>query len=296
MLLGEYWNGNYQVRLYDDGTKIRTAPDDDFIPAFAESCDITITEKCDGACSYCYAGCTPEGEYCDFTKYEELLSSIHPYTELAVNGNDLTHPNLVPFLKKMKDREVVVNMTVNQRHFGSHIDLIRNLCDEKLIRGLGVSLYLASQEFVDSLRGFPNAVVHVINGVFSPEDVEVLEGNDLKILILGYKQIGRGEDWFCKNGKTITGKQIWLNDNLPEIMQRFKIISFDNLALEQLDVRRLLTDQEWEEFYMGDDGVFTFFINLVQGYFAKDSLSPVHYEIGENDIDEMFRIIRQSEK
>ena len=69
------------------------------------------------------------------------------------------------------------------------------------------------------------------------------------------------------------------------------MVSFDNLGLEQLDVRRLLTDEEWEQFYSGDDGTFTFFINMVDGYFAKNSLSEIHYPIGDYSMDEMFKII-----
>lgn len=53
-LLAKYKNGNYYVKLYDDGTKIKYNNLDNFIPEFAESMDITITTKCDGHCSYCF--------------------------------------------------------------------------------------------------------------------------------------------------------------------------------------------------------------------------------------------------
>ena len=292
MLFGEYSNGTYNVKIYDDGTKIRTAPDDVFIPAFPESCDMTITERCNGGCSYCYVGCTPEGCHCSFEQYVELLDSVHPYTEVAINGNDLTHPELEPFLEKMKQRKVIVNMTVNQRHFEENLNKIETFCASGLIKGLGISLYRADERFVDQVRGFPNAVIHVINGVLSDDDISVLGDKELKLLILGYKNIGRGNEWFLNNKKRIVGRQLWLNDYLSELVKRFKVVSFDNLALEQLDVKRLLTEQEWQEFYMGDDGNFTFFINLVGGYFARDSLSPIHYEIGKKRIDDMFKIIR----
>lgn len=53
-LLAKYENGNYNVRLFDDGTKIRMNNLDNLTPAFAESMDITITEHCDGGCKYCF--------------------------------------------------------------------------------------------------------------------------------------------------------------------------------------------------------------------------------------------------
>ena len=53
-LLTKYQNGNYTVRLFNDGTKIRMNNLDNFTPAFAESMDVTITEKCNGGCKYCF--------------------------------------------------------------------------------------------------------------------------------------------------------------------------------------------------------------------------------------------------
>ena len=111
-IIGRYRNGNYTVSLYNDGTKVRETNDDDFIPAFAECCDMKITDKCDGGCPFCYEGCTSNGKHGDLNA--EFLNHLHPYTELAINGNDLTHPDLVPFLKRMKKQKVIVSMTVNQ--------------------------------------------------------------------------------------------------------------------------------------------------------------------------------------
>lgn len=53
-LLAKYKNGNYIVRLFDDGTKIRANKLDNLTPDFAESMDVTITEKCNGGCQYCF--------------------------------------------------------------------------------------------------------------------------------------------------------------------------------------------------------------------------------------------------
>ena len=75
----------------------------------------------------------------------------------------------------------------------------------------------------------------------------------------------------------------------------FKVISFDNLALKQLEVKRFLnlTDDEWNEFYMGSDMEFTFFINLVTQKFSGNSMSPPNeqYDLLDN-VDDMFERIR----
>ena len=46
-------------------------------------------------------------------------------------------------------------------------------------------------------------------------------------------------------------------------------------------------------FYGGDDGTVTFFIDLVKGVFARNSLSQITYPIVDKTIDEMFEIIKK---
>jgi hypothetical protein len=45
----------------------------------------------------------------------------------------MSHPDLIPFLIKLREEKVIANLTVNQIHFERHQDLIRKLVDEKLI-------------------------------------------------------------------------------------------------------------------------------------------------------------------
>ena len=295
-LLGRYQNGNYFVKIYDDGTKIRIQPDDtaDFIPTFAENCDVKITDKCDGGCPFCYEGCTPEGKHGELLNLP-LWDSLHPFTELAINGNDLSHPQLEQFLEKMKEKQVIVNMTVNQKHFQRYYGKLCRLNDSGLIHGIGISLTDPDPYFTDMVnKAFPNAVIHTIAGITTPEQYESMYDKNLKILVLGYKTRGRGEHYFSKNVSSVLFNQLWVAENLKELVHHFKVVSFDNLALRQLRVKEsgVLTDDEWNEFYMGDDGNYTFYIDLVKGEFAKNSISDQRYPIGNLTIDEMFNRVR----
>lgn len=288
-----YKNGNYFVRFnIKNGSKERITKESEFIPSFAENCDCKITDKCNGGCQWCYEGCTPNGKHGDILNYK-FLDTLHPYTELAINGNDLTHPDLIPFLERLKEKRVIANITVNQRHFEQKQDMIYNLIENKLIYGLGVSLIDPTDEFISLIKQYPNAVIHTINGILSKSDVKKLSDNNLKMLILGYKQLRRGSDYYDKVQDDIIIKQEWLKENLEEMLKHFNIVSFDNLAIEQLDVKRLLTDEEWEEFYMGSDSEFTYYIDMVEGTFAKNSLAPLdkRYPIMDS-VDEMFEKIR----
>lgn len=295
-IIGMYKNGNYRVTLLSDGTKIRETNADEFIPAFAENCDVKITDKCDGGCPFCYEGCTSNGKHGDILN-PKFLDTLHPYTELAINGNDLSHPDLVPFMHKMKEKKIILNMTVNQIHFERHFDTIKKWIDDGLIYGLGVSLKEPSDEFIDMISKFPNAVIHVINGVVSVGDLARLAGNNLKVLILGYKNIRRGESYYEQNDEIVTALQEDLNEHLfPEIIHNgwFNVVSFDNLAIKQLHVQEHIPEDQWNEFYMGDDGGYTFYIDMVDGTFGKNSLATERYPIMDS-IDEMFQKI-QNEK
>lgn len=292
-LLGRYKNGNFKTIILSDGTKIRETEDDEFVPAFAENMDIKICNFCDMGCPFCHEGSTTDGKFGDILN-EKFINTLHPCQEVALGGGDATsHPDLIPFLQKLKDRKVIVNMTVNQIHFEKKQELIKKLVDEKLIYGLGVSLVNPTEKFIELIKKYPNAVIHVINGVLKPSDVEALENNNLKMLILGYKHLRRGDDFYSEDHENIVVKQNWLYENLADIIEKFKVVSFDNLAIDQLNVRRLMSDDEWNEFYMGDDSEFTYFIDMVERKFAKSSTASMNQRFTLLDsTDDMFEKIR----
>ena len=115
-----YRNGNYTVLIDDrNGTKVRYTKDGKFVPKFAESIDVTLTYQCDGGCPFCYADCTPDGKHANLMSDSimELVDSLAPFTELALNGNDLSIPHLEDFLRILKKKHIFANLTVNQKHF-----------------------------------------------------------------------------------------------------------------------------------------------------------------------------------
>ena len=120
-----------------------------------------------------------------------------------------------------------------------------------------------------------------------------MAGRSLKVLILGYKELRRGNEYIATHDEIVANNKKWLYDNLGSLFKKFMLISFDNLAIEQLDVKRFLTDEEWEEFYQGDDGTSTFYIDAINQKFAQSSTAPFEkrYDIGELGMDEMFKII-----
>lgn len=291
----QYKNGNFTVSIFEDGTKVRYTDDDEFVPSFSECCDVKITDKCGQGCKFCYEGCTINGSHADLAKYDRLIESLHPYTEFALNGNDLDIPGFEDFLSKLKNQKVFANITVNQNQFMKKYEYIRYLQTAGLISGIGVSLINSEDPvFIEMIKTMKNTVIHVINGIFSEKDFDNLKDKGLKVLFLGYKKLRRGDDFYAKEYKSIEEKIEWLREHIMTFPEHFTVISFDNLSIKQLDIKNNLSDKEWDEFYMGDDGGFTFYIDLVAGTFSKNSLSMDRYEIGDKNIDEMFNQIKSS--
>jgi hypothetical protein len=292
-LLGRYNNGNYRTTLLSDGTRIRETKEDDFVPAFAENIDIKICNRCDMNCSFCHEGSTVNGGFGDIMN-EKFVETLHPYQEVALGGgNVLEHPDLIPFLEKIRDKKVIANITLHQRHFEKNMEFVDMLVRKQLIYGLGISVVSPTDAFIEKVKRYPNAVIHVIHGVLAPSDAKAMYGKGLKLLILGYKHLRRGEDWYHACREHICMQQEWLKEHLEELFEHFEVVSFDNLAIKQLEVRKLLTREEWDVFYAGNDSAFTFYIDMVERKFAKNSTAPLEqrYDLMDS-VDEMFEKVR----
>ena len=287
-LLSSYINGNYKVSIFNDGTKIRENELDNLIPDFPESMDVKITNQCNIMCEYCHEDSKPDGQHGDIMS-AKFIDSLAPYTEMAIGGgNPLAHPDLIEFLEKLKSNNVIANITVNQKHFLENQPMLQNLVKQKMIYGIGVSLTKATDELLLCLNMFPNVVLHVINGIVSLKELEILYDQDFKILVLGYKRFRRGEQFYCED---IEVEKQDMYDNISEIAKHFKVVSFDNSAIKQLELKRILSKEKWNEFYMGDDGQFTMYIDLVNGKFARSSTSEQRFDLKYN-IKEMFEVVR----
>lgn len=286
-------NGNYMMFIdLETGTKIRKNNLDCFIPEKPESMDIKITNKCDMGCAFCHENSTPDGLHGDIMNLK-FIETLLPYTELALGGgNPLTHPDLVPFLEKCKTLKLIPSMTINQTHFmkPEYEELIDKLVSEKLIYGLGISLTRATEEFITRVKKYPNAVIHIINGVQPMPEVRKLYDHHLKVLILGYKMFRRGIEYFSE---AVDATKNEYYAELGEMLEHFDVVSFDNLALKQLETRRLLSEDQWNEFYMGDDGSHTMYIDCINKQFARSSVAPIEDRRDlMDDIKPMFDYIR----
>ena len=163
-----------------------------------------------------------------------------------------------------------------------------------LIHGLGIS-YVPNmgEEFYRIVANIDNAIIHLINGLFTSDDIYDLDGWGFKLLILGYKDTGRGIQFYVDHSEAIKKNIEWTKNHMDLLFDYFDVVAFDNLAIKQLNVKDLLTDEEWSEIYSGDEGQFTYYIDLPCNTFSINSTSkPIG--ILRNNSDEMFNAVRKS--
>lgn len=288
-----YKNGNTIVEIQKDGTKIRYVPDNCVaMPEYPESIDLKITNRCNVGCPQCHECSTPNGKYADLK--HPLLDTLKPYTELALGGGDpMTHPDLESFLERMKAKGVISNITVHWSTFLAEYERLLRYTKEELIHGLGVSINEhVPCEVCDKLREFPNAVIHSIIGISGESVFRQFADRYLNILLLGYKTFGRGIKYRTDNSLEIAQNAAWLQQHITEFPEHYRAVSFDNLAIDQIGLRSKLTPEAFCQMYMGDDGSFTMYVDLVENKYAVSSTSP-RTEIDSFDICELFKKVRE---
>lgn len=298
-ILGKYMNGNTLVTLYEDGTKTMFTKDDEFNLDFPTNIDIKITNCCNNFAScnaFCHERAKPDGKHAPLANFN-FIKSLVPGTEVALGGGAITsHPKLEEILSKFKEQGVITNVTVHIREIAKHGDKLVEYQEKGLIHGIGVSVPAKEFTFLEShqLNRLKNVVFHVINGIYDIGYLSTLAKSidKPKLLILGYKDFGRGHGYLAKEKEYINFRQNAMKEHLDEIIKLFDVVSFDNLALEQLDIKSKVSQEEWEHCYQGDEGSSTMFIDAVKGEFAKNSISTKRYKITTN-VRNMFRTIRK---
>lgn len=277
-----YNNGNYQVHLLEDGTKKRLSLDGTFVPKRVETLDINLSNRCSIGCSYCYINATPTGRDGDIANLFDY--GIPNGTELAFNYNG-SHIDFDYIMDNAFNpfSNWIINLTINHKllNIPTYKEKLQSWIDRKRVAGIGVSTnkFLPDFQLVS-----PNIVYHTIAGITpTTEIIKMLEANQ-KVLILGFKQLGRAS--------TLPDLSSWNIDSILAIKKG--ILSFDNLALDQLDIKSRVSPQIWDAHYMGEEGTTSFYIDLVSETFSQSSIdSEVKFTCKDLKIKDMFEIIKR---
>ena len=223
-------------------------------------------------------------------------------------GSALSHPDLIPFLEKLKSKGVLVNLTVNQKELQIPRlgEKMKEILKKDLVHGVGVSLTdnTTFNDTVDEIFGdYPNLVVHTIAGILGKDDMKCIKGR--KTLILGYKDLHgrRAGDFYDKEKETVEKNIKVLTWNLPYVRKITKLISFDCLAIKQLDPKGKLhiSESDWNTLFQGDDYTAktrtgkiqnsTMYVDAVTRTVARSSTQPLNERLPftDEDIEALFK-------
>lgn len=276
-ILHSYKNGNYFVKIYDDGTKERIF-DNTPEPEFPESIDCKITNFCDAKCSFCHESSTTDGVHGDINKIIEVFNDLPSGVEIAIGGGAAqSHPQFEYFVKTLSDKGLIPNLTINQKHISRDFDILKPLIENKNIYGVGISYN--SNHYLKDIEKYleisDNIVFHMILGINKLSDIDDLNSlcnkfnKKCKVLLLGYKNFGFGINYYLKNSTIESNKKQWYM-YLPKYFNS-NVISFDNLAIQQLNVKRFFTKEGWDCFYMGDEFTHSMYVDGVEQKYSPSS-------------------------
>ena len=298
--LSTYQNGNAIVEIHDDGTRVITTPDSSFNFDYPLNIDIRVSTECSfglnpktgkSTCEFCHESSTTEGIECDYDALKEKLVGLPKGIELAIGCNFLTWELFEFIIWCSEANGYVVNLTVNQGHLKRDYPLIKRLVNVGFVKGLGVS-YRSSMpwKIPQGVLEYSNTVFHVIAGIDNFNDVLSLKDRGVKkILVLGEKDFGFNAGKVDLTTKCHKEWYWWVK----KLFDEFDTVSFDNLALEQLKVRRFLTNEQWEEFNQGEH---SFYINAVDKTFSPSSRSSMKLPWDNFTVQEFFKLIDNTDK
>lgn len=298
----KYRNGNASVWLdLQDGTRIIEYPDNEPLTLDTPlNIDIRVSTQCPygyntetkkSTCAFCHESALVSGQECHYGVLQQVLmdAKLPRGTEIALGVNEVT-PNLMQFVKNLWKLGLVVNITMNERYILEYGD---TRLKEMLpyVFGLGIS-YRSLQgclSLPDWIANYPHTVIHVINGIDDFDDIKELGVKYRKLLILGEKDFGFNRGKVDLNTKQ--HKQ-W-KSNVMQLTKIFDIVSFDNLGLQQLEIRGKITDEEYKSFYQGEHSMY---INAVEQYFAPSSRTRNNIKgFGETDLRSYFQFCEAQE-
>lgn len=290
-----YKNGNTSVEINTKtGTRIINKPNNEPQKLeFPFSIDLAITSKCDKACSFCYKNCNKLGKNGDLNS--AFLNTLHKGTELAVGGgNPLEHPDLEQFLQKMAQNQVICSLTVHVDHFIQNKEKLLKWHEKDLIKGLGISVQ-ESDILSDKYKEIPNEdfiVLHTILGLIPIEAlVKIL---DRKVLLLGYKELGRGKPNNVAEKANISRKIHEIADYVTKLIRIANSLAFDNAALKQchlsIDKLKRLGVEHLFNGHDYDLSSGSMYIDLAEEYYSNSSINEkVKIQLNEPTIEDIWK-------
>ncbi|MBD3159008.1 MAG: radical SAM protein [Candidatus Lokiarchaeota archaeon] len=91
-----------------------TRDQDPFWGPLPELADISISNRCNNNCPFCYRNSTPDGPLISIEEYEMILEQLPTTFQVALGGGEPTlHPDFIDILELTREYDIVPNYTTN---------------------------------------------------------------------------------------------------------------------------------------------------------------------------------------
>nr|DAV67803.1 MAG TPA: hypothetical protein [Caudoviricetes sp.] len=293
----KYQNGNALISIEKDGTRIIEFKDKLQLK-YPLNVDIRVSTQCSfgqksdgshGVCAFCHESAKVNGTECNYEELKSKLEDLPQGIELAIGCNNMT-VGLKNFIIWCSfNKKYICNVTINQGHISKNWGLIETLINQGYIKGLGISYRSFLKWSVpQSILDYQNTIFHIIAGIDDIDDVKELANKGVrKILILGEKDFGYNKGKVDLNSRKHKHWR-WF---LPDLFNMFEVVSFDNLALEQLKPERFLSKSDFETFNQGEHSLY---INAVDGYYAPSSRSSENVNWNDISLTDYFKQLEKN--
>ena len=163
-----------------------------------------------------------------------------------------------------------------------------------LVNALGISVTntnLLENQIERISKLTPNIVFHVIAGVHEPKIIDELAKYGYPILVLGYKSWGFGLTYkigTSRSDNQISEKvKVWKRE-IPKYLGKVHLC-FDNLAVEQLELKKWFTDEKWNEIFLGEDFTISMYIDAVKQEYSPTSRNPLRVSSEKISLEKFFK-------
>ena len=293
MVIAQYKNGNADITITEDGTR-EIEYEDVLKLEYPLNIDIRVSTRCSfgmnpktgrAFCSFCHESATTNGAECDYEELKGKLSGLPAGIELAIGGNIIS-AELIDFCEWATNQGYIVNLTVNQGHVATYQLQLDELISNGWIKGLGISYRrsLEKDNVPERFKRYEHTVLHVIAGIDDINDI-LNYTSYTKVLVLGEKDFGFNSGNVDLSNR---GHKDWLWW-IHKMFSVFDVVSFDNLALKQLNVKRFFADDNWEVFNQNEH---SFYIDAVNKVLAPSSRSSDKTNWDEYTLKDYFKKIK----
>ncbi len=275
----ERYNRGWYFTKEQAGRYPRREYKDDVFSPVPETVDISITDKCNFGCTYCYQDSRPRREHAPKDLVEKVITSFdHPPYQIAIGGGEPTsHPDFPYILRRARELGTIPNYTTNgETLLQEVVEATNEVCG-------GVAMtyhaFKGIEWFVEHYKALRAAIkvqvnVHLIADKDVAKNLLDLiahkeELGTLRLVLLAYyPDVGRAS----LDG--LLTKQVYMKD-LPLAIMAAQEAKFD-IAFSEGLLPFVISRPEMgirSQFFMRSEGLFSCYFNP-KGQISHSSFSP----------------------